>query len=308
LEFEIGTTNIITGLSKTGKSAVIPIIDYCLCAGKCSIPVGVIRESCEWFGVVVDTVEGEKLFARREPGDKQQTGDMFIQENERVDIPDKIEGKNANSLQGKQVLNRLSGLSSLGMAPDTDSFEGHRASFRDLMAFTFQPQNIVASAAVLFFRADTTEHREKFNAICPYISNSVTQQTLRDRWQLDRLDKKLRQIEAQLKAISSSVSAWRIEADTWLQTAKELGLLDNCYLLPTDWTEVVQQLRTISGSNYRVAKPELSTIEGALQELELLRRQEAEEASQLTLFRQRLLEIKRLIESSLVYESGRADV
>ena len=34
------------GASKTGKSAVIPIIDYCLASGKCSIPVGTIRRAC----------------------------------------------------------------------------------------------------------------------------------------------------------------------------------------------------------------------------------------------------------------------
>ncbi|WP_292528801.1 hypothetical protein, partial [Mesorhizobium sp.] len=61
--------NVITGASKTGKSAVIPIIDYCLASGKCSIPVGTIRKSCSWFGIIVDTLEGKKLLARREPGE-----------------------------------------------------------------------------------------------------------------------------------------------------------------------------------------------------------------------------------------------
>jgi predicted ATPase len=30
LEFELNKVNVITGASKTGKSAVVPIIDYCL--------------------------------------------------------------------------------------------------------------------------------------------------------------------------------------------------------------------------------------------------------------------------------------
>ncbi|MEQ9208966.1 MAG: hypothetical protein RLN96_03845, partial [Pseudomonadales bacterium] len=80
INFVEGQVNVISGASKTGKSAVIPIIDYCLCSNKCSIPVGVIREECEWFGVLVSSVEGDKLFARREPGEKKQTGDMFVLE------------------------------------------------------------------------------------------------------------------------------------------------------------------------------------------------------------------------------------
>ncbi|WP_197423798.1 hypothetical protein [Novosphingobium sp. CCH12-A3] len=70
LDFHPGVVNVISGASKTGKSAVIPIIDYCLASDKCAIPVGVIRENCSWFGIVIDTVEGQKLLARREPGDQ----------------------------------------------------------------------------------------------------------------------------------------------------------------------------------------------------------------------------------------------
>jgi len=59
VEFELGVVNVISGASKTGKSAVIPIIDYCLGSDKCAIPVGVIRENCEWFGILIDTLEGQ---------------------------------------------------------------------------------------------------------------------------------------------------------------------------------------------------------------------------------------------------------
>ena len=53
--FELGRVNVISGASRTGKSAVIPIIDYCLGSGTCSIPVNTIRNYCEWFGIVVAT-------------------------------------------------------------------------------------------------------------------------------------------------------------------------------------------------------------------------------------------------------------
>lgn len=37
LEFKLGKVNIISGSSKAGKSAVIPIIDYCLGSERCAI-------------------------------------------------------------------------------------------------------------------------------------------------------------------------------------------------------------------------------------------------------------------------------
>src|SRR3954449_11512033 len=88
VDFEPGMVNVISGASKTGKSAVIPIIDYCLGSGKCSIPVGTIREACSWFGIVIQTLEGQKLLARREPGEARQTGDMLLIEGASVDVPE----------------------------------------------------------------------------------------------------------------------------------------------------------------------------------------------------------------------------
>lgn len=61
LTFEPKAVNIITGASRTGKSAIIPIVDYCLGSEKCTIPVSVIRDACSWFGVLFD-LENEQIF------------------------------------------------------------------------------------------------------------------------------------------------------------------------------------------------------------------------------------------------------
>ncbi|MDF1848283.1 MAG: DUF3732 domain-containing protein [Parvibaculaceae bacterium] len=301
INFVEGQVNVISGASKTGKSAVIPIIDYCLCSNKCSIPVGVIREECEWFGVLVSSVEGDKLFARREPGEKKQTGDMFVLEGEAVEIPVGIEEKNATVDQAKTILNRLSGLSSLGMNPQSEGFGSNRTGFRDLMAFTFQPQNIVANPDVLFFKADTTEHREKLKSIFPYVLNAVTQETLADRWEMDRLQKILRQKEAAMKAAESSVQTWVSEAVSWIQRARELGLIDVDRENPTLWPDILDLLVEIVGTNSRRAQTSVLAVDGALEELSVLQNAEAEEAGHLTVQRQRLLEIRRLIDSSQTY-------
>ena len=66
----------------------------------------------------------------------------------------------------KRLLDDLAGLSKLDFTGGDDSagFDG-RPSFRDLAAFTFQPQNIVANPDVLFFKTNTYEHREKLRKI-----------------------------------------------------------------------------------------------------------------------------------------------
>ncbi len=125
VEFKPGLVNVISGASKTGKSAVIPIIDYCLGSGKCNIPAGLIRETCAWFGIVIETLEGQKLLARREPGDARQTGDMFVleagAEEESVQVPDETPQKNQTVDSVKGMLDALSGLSKLGLNHETDA-------------------------------------------------------------------------------------------------------------------------------------------------------------------------------------------
>lgn len=79
IKFYPNSINIITGASRTGKSAIIPIIDYCLGSDKCTIPVDTIRDACEWFGILIKLEGEELLLCRREPGEKRTTVDMYIQ-------------------------------------------------------------------------------------------------------------------------------------------------------------------------------------------------------------------------------------
>ena len=111
--FMPGKLNVITGASRTGKSAVTPILDYCLGSRRCGIPVETIRNACSWFGVVVSTPQGEKLFARREPSDQRSTDDMFVAEAPTISIPNEITLKNSSADHVRRALDELCGLSNL---------------------------------------------------------------------------------------------------------------------------------------------------------------------------------------------------
>lgn len=65
INFFLNKINVITGASRTGKSAIIPIIDYCLGSSKCTIPVDTIRDACEWFGLLIDLENTQLLVCRK---------------------------------------------------------------------------------------------------------------------------------------------------------------------------------------------------------------------------------------------------
>jgi tetratricopeptide (TPR) repeat protein len=304
VDFNPGMVNVISGASKTGKTAVIPIIDYCLAADKCAIPVGVIRENCSWFGILIDTVEGQKLLARREPGDQQSTGDMVLIEGDEVNVPQHIDAKDTTTTIIKAMLNRLAGLTNLDFEPEVEGGFKSRPSFRDLMAFTFQPQNIVANPDVMFFKADTTEHREKLKTIFPYVLQALTADVLQARHELDRLGRLLRRRESDLRALIAAGNVWQLEVQSWLRQAIEFGLLPSDQTIPGSWPDIVDLLRSVVLSNSEAAHPNMAGIDVSLSQLQALRAEESEVAANLTQHRQSLSELRRLIESSEAYGSA----
>ena len=79
LSLQTNSVNIITGASKTGKSALIHIVDYCLGRTESRIP-GVIRENVSWFGVHLVRRKEELFVIRRNPfPGKLSSEDIYIE-------------------------------------------------------------------------------------------------------------------------------------------------------------------------------------------------------------------------------------
>ncbi len=292
--FKPGMVNIISGDSKTGKSAIIPIIDYCLGARSCAIPTGTIRDACAWFGLLIDTSEGKKLLARQEPGGRQSTDNMYLIEGDTVDVPDRIERHNATAPQIRALFNRISGTSNLNLDPASQSLGSLRPSIRDYMAFVFQPQNVVANPDVFFFKADTTEHREKLKSIFPYVLGALDAQTLVDRARLDRLSKELKRKERELGNIRNVSARWQSEARSWLDRARELGLIQEGQEEPADWPQLLGNLRDLASRSFEDVKQSTGAVDQALQQTLELFGEERHVSGEAFELRQRYNELKSL--------------
>ena len=229
---------------------------------------------------------------------------MYIVESDEIEIPEKIERRNSNSDVAKSILDRLAGLSQLGFDPESAGAYLARPSFRDLMAFVFQPQNIVANPDVMFFGADTNEHREKLRNVFPYALNAVTAAILAARWEIAQLQRELNRLERDLQAALATDDVWRTEAHGWLRQAMDLGLIPPSTPLPEEWGEILGLLRETTRSTSRVARPTLDGLDGSLARLEQLRGAESDAAVELSENRQRYNEIRRLLRSSESYGSA----
>ncbi|RYD01836.1 hypothetical protein N752_28095 [Desulforamulus aquiferis] len=297
IEFELGAINIITGASRTGKSAIIPIIDYCLASGSCYIPVKTIRNACSWFGIVIQTENTQILLARREPGLQKSTTDMYIEEGTNVIIPE-VPIKNSTTEATKKRLDELAALSFLEMESDSKNNYYGRPSFRDLMAFCFQPQNIVANSNTLFYKADTTEHRTKLINIFPYILGAVTPDILAKRQEINELVKELKRKERELLKLQDVSEKWKIEISGWLAAAEEFGLLTNTDNL--DELSFEEQIEILSSLANKKAFDSIilkNNIEESSKEIVSLRKEENGISFKLSSLKRRYTEMTQLMES-----------
>jgi hypothetical protein len=296
ISFEPKRISLITGRSRTGKSSITAIIDYCLGSGKCAIPVGPIRTSVAWYGVVLDLGSIEMLVAREEPGDRIESSNYHVQERAKIELSRTLE-KNSSREAFKLRMDTLAGLPRLPFDADTtmpSGFQG-RPSFRDMAAFNFLPQHIVANPYTLFFKADTHEHREKLRTIFPLVLGAIEPSHLSAEHEMADVERRLRRLEADMGRRNRAVEIWRAEAVGLYAKARELSLVPDHWEQPTSNDGYVRTLARIPEEVRRALPPsQPGRTEEAVARLNNVRAQERQVASQIGDLRRRLQQINSL--------------
>ena len=161
--------NIITGRSSTGKSAIIELFDYCTGSADNTIPSGVITENASLYFVVLYKNGTQLVIAREQAG---RTRKLFFKIE-----PQNLEIDNLNSSYFgdeyyidintfKEELGHFFGIEISNM-DETDNSINRKAvkkghpSFRNMISFMLQHQNLVANKHSLFYRFDEKEKRDR---------------------------------------------------------------------------------------------------------------------------------------------------
>lgn len=226
LKFADDKVNVIHGRSRTGKSSIIAIIDYCLGAKRCSIPVGVIRETTAWFGLKVRIRGTWVLVARRTPLSNAGSGEFFVLtlDGPEAPIPDRFEATHTLG-QYKDAFNRIARITNISLVDDEDAENSeNRPSYRDLAAFNFLPQHIVANPNVLFYKSDTYKHKDKLKRVLPYALGIVDAEYLTKVRERTRFQKKLDTLLKEQQTRQAAFSSWQAEVRALWNESVELGL------------------------------------------------------------------------------------
>lgn len=304
IHFEPGKINIITGESGTGKSTLTWIIDYCLGSEKCSIPVGLIREVTGWFGLHLQLANTEMIVARRNPEEQQTTTDLYWSEGMSLIVPPVVQ-KNARVEDLKNRFNQISNLPNLDFSGDENVGYGGRASCRDMAAFNFQPQHIVANPYTFFFKADTTAHREKLQIIFPLVLGAIDATMLVKQRELKDTEREHDKLHRELQARLHSARAWEVEVESYYLQARSLGLLPDSTPPDPGWhlEKYITELQKVPQSVRKLDIPDIKegTNEAAVKELTALLDEEDKLGQEISSIRRRLSKIDELSSSVGAY-------
>lgn len=164
LKFDDGL-NIISGDSKTGKSAVIEIIDYCLFASRSTIPKGIITDWTELYCIIFRVKDKHLIIGRR-----KNSNQMYF--NVEIDsdliynfsIEYFIDKKLIDLDEAKKEFEKHIGISVLDTRTDEEDDKrnsGGKVTMRSFVPFLFQHQNLIANKHSLFYRFDDFYKRKK---------------------------------------------------------------------------------------------------------------------------------------------------
>lgn len=246
LPFEPGRVNIITGASKTGKSALVDIVDYCFGAKECRVPEGPIRRSVAWFGVRMELAGGQALVARRCPSrGAVSSEDCFVEVGNHVDLPQFEELRQTTNLKGLRSI--LSGWIGIGdhlhEPPPGQTRPVLSATVRHALSFCFQPQDEIIRREQLFHGAADNFTAQSIKDTLPYFLGAVDDDYVRKSEELRRLGKELRACERQLSELRSLRGDGISKAAMLLAQARDAGLTSATV---DTWEETVLALRAAS--------------------------------------------------------------
>lgn len=263
LHLKSGQLNIITGASKTGKTALIEIIEYCLGATDCRIPVGIIRETVEWVGLLLQVAKGQVFIARRLPVSGQAaSSEIFHTVGQEVNLPDYSSlFQNTNPEALESFLTTYCGiLENVHEPPPGQTRRPLKANIHHALFYCFQHQTEISSKRHLFHRQSEEWIPQAIKDTIPYFLGAVDDEYVAKMTELRRLRHNLRGLERKLAEHESIRGHGMSRARGLLSEAVDIGLRPSGMVGET-WEDCVSLLKQIH-SQPLPEEEEIISIEG----------------------------------------------
>jgi hypothetical protein len=301
VEFKLGALNIVTGASKTGKSALLDIVDYCWGRNECTIAEGEIRKGVSWFAVHFDHDGEGVLLARKNPGPAGRASDEIYLARGIEVLPDAHTDfyKNITSDGLKSQLSTILGISeNVHIPEETSTRQSLEASSRHAILFCLQAQDEIANRRLLFHRQGEQFFPAAIRDALPYFLGAVDEDHFLTLKRYQDARTRLRKLEREYAEIQSITRDASSAALSLLEEARRVGMI--AVDEPTPDAEMVMTLlrqATVPQSM------DFSGVDHPASDLTALDERRRSYLGQLQELREEIVDIERLNKEATEFES-----
>jgi hypothetical protein len=228
VNFEPGSLNILTGKSKTGKSALLDIAEFCLGRDMVTIPTGVISDKASWYFTLVQFEQARVLICRPNPESASTNRAMVTIGDLDLQAPGSggVLEVNADTDVVKDVLSERLKIERFTVEPDSGSLRNpFEVSSKQALFFCFQNQNEIANRAILFHRQNESDVRPTIRGVLPYFLGVSTPEQSALQRQLLQARRNLQRLQIEIRSAEADLGEQNDRNFTLLRSAVTLGIL-----------------------------------------------------------------------------------
>lgn len=223
-----GKLNVLTGSSKTGKSSLISIVDYCLGASECGVAHGAIRSTVEWYALRLVLATGQIFIARKAPDKGQKTNSaVYFEIASEVEIPPKTAIlPTTNVSTAVELLSRAAGIAdNVHEPPPGQTRHSLVATIKHALYFCFQPQDEIIRRDSLFFQQGQPFISQTIKDVLPYFLGAMGEDRIIKIRRLRQLRRDARRIDRALAEAEALRGEGTHRAMALLREASDIGLI-----------------------------------------------------------------------------------
>ncbi len=270
LSFDLGKVNIITGESKSGKTALINIVDYCLGSKECKIADGVIRDNVYWFAITLAFADNEHYFiARLNPNVRNVSSisEIYIEKINDDYLPEFSNLHNNSNIDAlKEFLSRKLGIAENLQVIETNTRDSLEANFKHSRFYCFQPQTLIAQQDFLFYKQTEQFVPQSIKDTLPYFLGAIREDSLKIEQEIAQnkriLSRLVREKNESEKIHTDGISM----AFSLVEEAKEMGIIDK-NIIVEKITDALKILNSVKDWEYNTPVNATSGENAALKNL-----------------------------------------
>ncbi len=225
LEFEKDKVNVITGNSKTGKTAVLEIIDYCLCGSESNISYEHIGENVFWYGLNFHINGKLYTIARGEfKNETNLSSDYYFSPvGEIPDLPWSTIGES----QLKEIIEQEFSINTkvtFGYGGKTIK-QNSKISYRYFMLFNTLSGDVIDHSKNYFDKMDLSRYREALPRIFDLALGITTIENLMIQDKISNVERDIQKLEKDKDSLEKQIENRTTSLSIIIKKAKEAKII-----------------------------------------------------------------------------------